>query len=128
MGWSNQNDGYFFLNSLNPSNLGTGGGSGGFNSNQQVIVGIKPPGGNNPPAPASLSVSSFISVLPGSIIDFASPFDVYAEVSNTGSSNLTADFAAVLLNAEGYVIDFIQTFPNETVNANSTAAATFSTS
>lgn len=126
-GWSNQNDGYFFLNSLNPSNLGTGGGSGGFNSTQQVIVGIKPPGGNNPPAPASLSVSSFISVLPGSIIDFASPFDVYAEVSNTGSSNLTADFAAVLLNAEGYVIDFIQTFPNETVNANSTAAATFST-
>jgi hypothetical protein len=130
-GWSNQNDGYFFLNSLNPSNLGTGGGSGGFNSNQQVIVGLKPPsggGGGNPPAPASLSVSSFVSIFPGSVVDFASPFDVYAEISNTGSTSITADFAAVLLNAEGFVVDFIQTFPNEVINASNFAAATFSTS
>jgi hypothetical protein len=126
-GWSNQNDGYFNLNSLNPSNLGTGGGAGGFNANQQVVIGIKPPGGNNPPAPASVTVSSFVSIFPGNTIDFASAFDVYCEISNTGSTNLTADFAAVLLNAEGYVVDFIQTFNNQTVNGNSTSSATFST-
>ncbi|MEX1189861.1 MAG: thiol protease/hemagglutinin PrtT [Bacteroidia bacterium] len=126
-GWSNQNDGYFNLNSLNPSNLGTGGGDGGFNANQQAVIGIKPPGGNNPPAPASVNVSSFINIFPGSTVDFASPFDVYADISNSGNSSLTADFAAVLLNPEGYVIDFIQTFPNETINANSFVSATFST-
>lgn len=130
-GWSNQNDGYYALNALNPSTLGAGGGAGGFNSNQQVIIGIKPPGGGgggNPPPPASVSISSGVFIYPGNTIDFASAFDVYCNVSNTGGTSITADFAAVLLNGEGYVIDFIQTFNNQTLNGNSTVDATFSTS
>lgn len=129
-GWSNQNDGYYLLNALNPSSLGTGGGAGGFNANQQVIIGIKPPGdggGQNPPPPASLSISGAINIYPGTTVDFASPFDVYCQISNTGSSALTADFAAVLLNEDGYVVDFIQSFPNETINGNTYVDATFST-
>lgn len=42
-GWSGMGDGYFLLNSLNPSAIGTGGGEGGgYNYAQDVLVGIQP--------------------------------------------------------------------------------------
>lgn len=42
-GWSGMSDGYFTLNALDPSALGIGGGGGGFNFSQDVILGIQPP-------------------------------------------------------------------------------------
>jgi uncharacterized protein YjdB len=42
-GWSGSSDGYFELSALNPSNLGIGGGSGGFNYGQGLIKGIQKP-------------------------------------------------------------------------------------
>ena len=42
-GWGGNSDAYFQINALNPGALGTGGGSGGFNSNQQALIGIQPP-------------------------------------------------------------------------------------
>ncbi len=41
-GWGGMSDGYFLLNALNPGSLGTGGGSGGFNSYQTIVIGIQP--------------------------------------------------------------------------------------
>jgi hypothetical protein len=126
-GWSNQNNGFFNLDALNPSSLGTGGGDGGFNSNQQVVKGIKPPGGTTPPPPASLSITSGISINPGFQIDFNSAFDVYATIGNTGSTSITADFAAALVTTDGYLVDFVQTFTNQTIAAGTSVNATFST-
>ncbi len=127
-GWSNQNDGFFNVDALNPQSLGTGGGSGGFNGNQHVVKGIKPPGGTTPPPPASLRITSNINISPSSFIDFGSAFDASATISNTGNASLTADFAAVIVTSEGYVTDFIQTFTNQTINANGSVNAQFSTS
>ena len=42
-GWGGQSDGYFLTNALNPGSLGTGGGTGGFNSGQTIVIGIQPP-------------------------------------------------------------------------------------
>lgn len=41
-GWGGVSDGFFRLDALNPSALGTGGGAGGFNGYQSAVVGIKP--------------------------------------------------------------------------------------
>lgn len=41
-GWSGMSDGYFLLNILCPTDLGIGGGSGGFNSAQGALLGVKP--------------------------------------------------------------------------------------
>ncbi|VEF93653.1 pyrogenic exotoxin B [Streptococcus pseudoporcinus] len=41
-GWGGVSDGFFRLDALNPSALGTGGGAGGFNDYQSAVVGIKP--------------------------------------------------------------------------------------
>lgn len=50
-GWGGYSDGYFLLNALDPSGLGIGGGSGGFNYWQTIVVNFAPPGyndGNDP--------------------------------------------------------------------------------
>lgn len=42
-GWSGKSDGYFLLTNLSPNDLGTGGGSGGYNYDQDATIGIRPP-------------------------------------------------------------------------------------
>lgn len=41
-GWGGMSNGYFLLTALNPADLGVGGGAGGFNSGQQIALGVKP--------------------------------------------------------------------------------------
>lgn len=41
-GWGGMSDGYFRLTALNPASLGVGGGAGGFNSGQQITLGVIP--------------------------------------------------------------------------------------
>lgn len=44
-GWGGRSDGYFEISALNPGSLGTGGGfKGGYNYNQDVIVGVQQKG------------------------------------------------------------------------------------
>lgn len=43
-GWYGRSNGYFLINALNPSSLGTGGGAGGYNLSQEMITGIRPTG------------------------------------------------------------------------------------
>ncbi|WP_329905531.1 C10 family peptidase [Porphyromonas pogonae] len=49
-GWGGMSDGYFKLNALDPDNLGTGGGDGGFNKHQEIVIGFAP-GQTPPPGP-----------------------------------------------------------------------------
>lgn len=42
-GWNGKSDGYFALSALDPYTLGAGGGSGGFNKDQQAVIGIQLP-------------------------------------------------------------------------------------
>lgn len=59
-GWLGTSNGYFLLNVLAPSVLGTGGGTGGFNWGQQAIVGIEPDfKGNSKDAEPELMGQSF---------------------------------------------------------------------
>ena len=44
-GWSGVSDGYFLLEELTPKEVGTGGHYGGYNMNQDAIIGITPPVG-----------------------------------------------------------------------------------
>ncbi|MDE6269998.1 MAG: C10 family peptidase [Muribaculaceae bacterium] len=41
-GWGGMSDGYFLLSALNPGNLGTGGGAGGYNFQQDAVMGVQP--------------------------------------------------------------------------------------
>ncbi len=41
-GWGGMSNGYFLLTALNPASLGVGGGAGGFNTDQQIALGVRP--------------------------------------------------------------------------------------
>ena len=41
-GWYGSSNGYFLINRLNPSDLGEGGGTGGYNRDQEMVTGIQP--------------------------------------------------------------------------------------
>ncbi len=44
-GWYGRSNGYFMINNMNPDDLGIGSGGGGYNSGQEIVVGIKPRSG-----------------------------------------------------------------------------------
>lgn len=54
-GWGGSYDGYFKIDALNPSGIGIGGSSGGFNNGQVAILGVIPPTGNEKRPPVRLS-------------------------------------------------------------------------
>jgi hypothetical protein len=103
-GWSGYYDGYFIIDALNPGGTGTGGGTGGYNANQQAVIGIQPlsTGGNS-----VITMYSSISVSPNPI-DFAQPFTVNADIINNGTSSFSGDYCAALFNANGDFIDYVE--------------------
>lgn len=42
-GWYGKSNGYFYVNALNPYDLGIGANGGGYNLQQEIIIGIQPP-------------------------------------------------------------------------------------
>ncbi len=106
-GWSGYYDGYFAIDALNPGGTGTGGGTGGFNSGQEALIGIKPitGGGTNT---GSIQMYSAITITPNPI-NFAQAFTVNADVRNAGSTSFSGDYCAALFNSAGDFINYIQT-------------------
>lgn len=103
-GWGGMDDGFFWINALNPESLGTGGGTGNFNSNHRAIIGIQPPS-NSPPA-VNIDLYSTISVSPNPI-RFGESFTVRADIINRGSSTFYGSITAALFDDEGNFIDYI---------------------
>lgn len=49
-GWGGMSDGYFLLDALNPDSVGTGGGEGGgYNTGQDIIIGVQPASDSSTP-------------------------------------------------------------------------------
>ena len=74
-GWGGMSDGYFLLTALNPDSLGIGGGAGGFNSSQQIALGVQPPTGESSPVYLMYCTGDFYSpeqsVSAGSLLPLA---------------------------------------------------------
>jgi hypothetical protein len=104
-GWGGNSDGYFWNNQLNPGSLGTGGGSGGFNSNQRAIIGIQPP---STPQASNINLYSYITVSQNPI-QWGQGFTVRADIINNGNSTFRGDITAALFDQNGNFIDYIQT-------------------
>lgn len=58
-GWGGMSNGYYRLTALNPADLGVGGGAGGFNSGQQIALGVKPDSGDDHPSYLMYCTSNF---------------------------------------------------------------------
>ena len=120
-GWGGNSDGFFSLNNLDPAALGAGGGTGGFNSGQQAVIGIKPL--NNGGGGGGGTINQGGIVLYAATTVSANPFQsggsftVNADIANTGSTNFTGDFAAALFDNNGVFVQFIQEYTNQTAQS-----------
>lgn len=105
-GWGGLDDGYFMLSALNPEVLGTGGGAGGFNYNQDAVLGIrKPVAGSTVPNPilgctASISGSVYWNYL---MIGATNDGGYY----NFGTESATFTYGVELKNVETGVTTFL---------------------
>lgn len=101
-GWGGAYDGFFVVTALNPSGTGTGGGSGGFNSNHRVIKGIEPDaagGTGGGSAAYDLRLYSNI-VLNNGTINYGSSDTITIDIGNYGSNNFSGDFSAILFDGQ----------------------------
>ncbi|MEK6478326.1 C10 family peptidase [Catalinimonas sp. 4WD22] len=106
-GWGGMMDGYYYINDLSPSELGTGGGNGSYNSDQAIVYGITPKddnGGQDPNEPTDpesfdMQLYSEIQIDPNPIL-FANPFTVDVQVANFGLGEFSGQLAAVITNRE----------------------------
>lgn len=114
-GWGGYQDGYFTLDAMDPLGLGTGGGEGSYNANQQALIGVQPVGGAAIPSGLAL----YSSLTPNLYqIPYGNSFSVATNVINSGSSTFNGDLAVGVFNANGVFVDFVQILANNTLPSN----------
>ena len=107
-GWGGNSDGYFQISALNPGTLGAGGGSGGFNSSQQALIGIQPP-----TSAITYNLALNNNVTPSATtISYGNPFSVSTNIKNSGANTFTGDYTVGVFDSTGNFIDFVETKVN----------------
>ena len=104
-GWSGYYDGYFHIDALNPSGTGTGGGTGGFNSGHQAVIGIKPPTGGATDYDIVLYQALNLSA---ANIYYGQAFSISTNLYNGSSSNFSGDYCAAAFDSEYNFVDFVE--------------------
>lgn len=118
-GWGGVADGYFRANALNPGSLGTGGGAGGYNNSQKVVIGVQPPAPSTAPV-TNLQLSKKLTINP-SPIGFGNDLTVTFNIANRGTTQFQGDYAVALFDSKNEFVSFIGDIsPNRTLNAGFT--------
>lgn len=108
-GWDGRaEDVYFELNALSPGTGGTGSGSGAYNLNHRILIGIQPNANNIPNyefkiMPETGLVSTKTSVNKGE------EFEVSARFSNRGYNDFTGFFGVALIDEFENIVEIIGT-------------------
>jgi hypothetical protein len=127
-GWSGSYDGYFPINALNPGGVGTGGGTGGFNSGHQALIGIQAPGGGGGQT-ADLKLYGNLTPSAGTIY-YGEAFSVTTDILNAGTNNFNGDYCTAVFDNSGAFVDFVEIFSGQSLPAgyHYTNGVTFSSS
>jgi hypothetical protein len=110
-GWGGAYDGYFQINALNPSGTGTGGGSGGYNTGHQAVIGIEPPSGNQT---YNMALYNYVTPSPSTIY-YGQAFNVTTNISNNGSNPYNGDYSVAIFDASYNFIGYVQTLTGYTL-------------
>ena len=114
-GWGGNFDNYFMTSALNPSGTGTGGGSGGYNNGQEIIIGIQPAtgggggGGGGGTTPPNIQLYTSIVVNPDPI-PYGSPFTVKFNLVNKGTTNFNGLMTVALFDEDDNYVDTLGQF------------------
>lgn len=120
-GWGGAYDGYFSIDALDPAGTGIGGGSGGFNSGHQALIGISPPS-QVTDYDLRLYGDAVISEDP---LFYGDPFQVDCDLANYATENFTGDIGAAVFDAEYNFVDFVEILESVTMEAGSAYSVPF---
>jgi hypothetical protein len=125
-GWGGYADGYFAITALDPAGVGTGGGTGGFNSGHQAVIDIEAP--DAPVQTTELQLYENVT-LSASKIYYTQEFSIHTDIINKGNATFSGEYAAAAFDAEGNFVEFIETISEIELPANYhyTEGVTFST-
>lgn len=118
-GWSGQFDGYFDVDALNPEGTGTGGGTGGFNSGQQCVIGIQGPnggGGGGGGQSSTLNLYDYVTPSPADI-EYGSAFTVHTDIVNNTTNEFIGDYCAAIFDNNNAFVDYVEIFTGDTLPA-----------
>ena len=110
-GWGGQSDGYFIVSALNPGSIGTGGGAGGYNLNQKIIKGIKPPAGAET---FDMELQDTVTSS-NSTITYGQPFDIYTNIINSGGNTFDGDYTVAIFDNNDNFIDYVEILSGRTL-------------
>ncbi len=116
-GWGGYYDGFFIITALNPGGVGTGGGTGGFNSGHQAVIGIEPPASTGN---LNYSLALYNYVTPSaSSINYGQAFTVSTNIANSGTAAFAGDYAVAFFDDAYNFVDFVETMTGNSLPANS---------
>ena len=102
-GWYGMSNGYFLVNHLNPDDLGEGGGTGGYNTDQEIITGIQPSTGG-----ATTFDRPLYGLLGLMCSDYGREFTLMASINNYDVTPFDGQIAAVVTR-DGQIMDVLKT-------------------
>ncbi len=104
-GWGGAYDGYFQVSALNPSGTGIGGGSGGFNSGHQAVIGIEPPS-----VTQTYNLALYAALTPSAAtINYGDAFSITTNLVNKGTATFSGDYAVAVFDNAYNFVDFVET-------------------
>ena len=113
-GWGGYYDGYFPINALNPSGVGTGGGSGGFNSGHQALFGIEPIVTTS----QKFDLSLYDNVRPSTTsISYGQSFTVSTNIANFGTGSFTGDYCAAVFDNSYAFVEYVDSLTGYSLQA-----------
>ena len=122
-GWGGTSDGYFGISALNPSALGTGGGAGGFNTNQQALF-VRP--GTKETEHYDLRLYKQLTISRDTV-PLNSPFSITALIANFGDSSYAGAYAMGVYKSDGSFVGYMDTKNNRTLENGYYDSIVFST-
>jgi hypothetical protein len=125
-GWQGQFDGYFNINALNPEGVGTGGGTGGFNSGQQAVFGIQGGNGGGGGGNQAYGLALYSTLnISASSIGYGDPFTISTNIANFGPGNFHGTVCAAIFNSNYDFVDFVDSIPNVSYDSGYYYSTTF---
>ncbi len=112
-GWGGYYDGYFSIDALDPGGTGIGGGSGGYNSGHQALVGIKPPGTITN---FDLAMYADLSISENPLF-YGDPYTIHTDVGNFGTNTFSGDFSVAVFDNDYNFVEFTEVLESFTLGA-----------
>lgn len=97
-GWYGSSNGYFYINHLNPGELGTGGGGGAYNISQEILTDFIPAAEGDLPDPAIYADTRF------SCDAFASGMTMMCYIGNLDTDPFEGEIMGVVTDSKGRIL------------------------